>query len=247
MEPHHYAFVLAYKCWLECDAHYHASLRGNASALDADWLRHIGRIYLFNRNVAEGAEAPLIDAVVHAGQGNDMNIEERAARLSNSLRRRGVTSASAASKLSWFIWPSGWTMYDRLAREAVIGVRTEPALEKFERFYVALAMRGWNDLLSQVRQCIREGHMETMLAERTIDKFLMLNSYSESAREQLVAALNNFLKALPGDLRDTIVHVDEQISTILVASQLLHRNTATDRAALAARLAQFNQLKQQVA
>jgi hypothetical protein len=247
MEPDYYAFLLAYKCWLECDAHYLASLRGNPQALDDVWLRDIARTYLVNRTIPKGQEAPVKNTIVFSGQGNDMSLRERAARLSVKLTKEGITAASAVSKISWFIWPSGWTMYDRFARLAVIGPRPGKTVDLFDSFYVALAMRGWDDLLKAVRVELRAGGMKPLLAERTIDKHLMLTAMGPDQRQRIGAALDNFMKELPQTLQDSLHSVSEQLAPILQASPLLHRDTPTDQAALAAQLASFQTLKQQIA
>lgn len=242
-----YAFVLAYKAWLESDAHYWRSLGGKQEVLEKWWLRKIGQVYLVNRTIPGGDEQPIIDAVTKTGQDNDMPLEERAARISGWLGANGQTAASAVSKISWFIWPAGWTMFDRLAARAVIGGYQGSSLAKFERFYAALAMRGWADVLASLRAILNSHGMQPLLAERTVDKYLMLTGMDKEQAESLIRSLESFLAELPAEFSEQLRDVSKRISAVLAPGDLLNRKTTVARRDISARMEQFNTLKNRIA
>lgn len=246
----HYSFALAYQWWLNCDSYYVAELAGR-QALNAGWVRDIGETYLVNRTIAKGAEDVFAQLILHSGQGSDMAISERAIRLSLALERhadlKADTPASAASKVSWFVWPRGWTMYDRFAAKAVVGTPAESGLAKMERFYAALAMRGWDDALRQLRNVMSEFGCPALLAERTLDKYLFLEGSGAAEGGTAIRRIDGFLNALPGDHRDTINRAGEAVASILEPSRLLHRETRTDRIELKKQLDALRVLKREIA
>ncbi len=243
----HYPFALAYQWWLTCDAYFtNADL---SSDLDERWLREIGKPYLVNRTIPNGREDTFIRMVKSSGQSAEMDLEQRAARLSLALSRnfdRQKVPASAASKVSWFAWPQGWTMYDSYAAKALIGKPTATGLARMEMFYAALAMRGWKDLLGGTRLALRPFAFDPRLAERTIDKFLFLHGMDEAALEPALAMIDGFVHALPAELRDDVIRAGEATGEELSSVKLLHRDTKTDRTALQDRVDRLRRFKNEI-
>ncbi len=243
----HYSFALAYQWWLMCDAYFaNADL---SSELDERWLREIGKPYLVNRTIPNGREAAFVSMIKSSGQSDEMDLEQRAARLSLALSRnfdRQKVPASAASKVSWFVWPQGWTMYDRYAANALIGNPTASGLARMEMFYAALAMRGWNDILGEMRLALRPFALDARLAERTIDKFLFLHGMDDAALEPALAMIDGFVDALPADLRADVVRAGEATGEKLSSVRLLHRDTKTDRNALQERVDRLRRFKDEI-
>lgn len=137
-------------------------------------------------------------------------------------------------------------MFDDLAAKAVIGSPLGDTQNKFERFYVSLAMRGWNDLIKDLRVVLREYRMQPLIAERAIDKYLMLVGMTESERDRVCGYVNSFLSGLPSECSDTLIRAGEEISELLENGAVLHRNTATDRQNLKARLEEFRAFKNEI-
>jgi hypothetical protein len=240
----HHPFALAYQWWLMCDAYFVNA--GLSKHLNEKWVREIGGRYLVNRTVPNGQERQFMSIVLGCGQGNEMQIEERAARLSLALSRQSTfkkSPASAASKVSWFVWPQGWTMYDRYAAKAVVGSPAETGTARMELFFAALAMRGWDDILSRTRDVLRDYSFSPLLAERAIDKYLFLQGMSEAECETTVATTDGFVAALPHNLRDEVTRAGEAVGEVLGASGLLHRDTESDRSALANRVEDLRRFK----
>lgn len=230
-----------------CDAHFaNADL---SSDLDERWLREIAKPYLVNRTITNGKEAAFVRMIKFSSQSGEMDIEQRAARLSLALSRNfegQKVPASAASKVSWFAWPKGWTMYDRFAAKALIGSPSVFGLARMEMFYAALAMRGWNDLLGKIRLALRPFAFDSRLAERTIDKFLFLHGMEEAALEPALARIDGFVNALPAELRDDVIRAGEASGDELSAVKLLHRDTETDRNALTDRVERLRRFKDEI-
>lgn len=241
------AFTLAYKSWLETDANFWCDIGGNPSALNKEKLREIGRVFLVNRTIPKNDEARIIGVITSSGQADDIPIERRAAQISRVLEASGSNAASAVSKISWFIWPSGWTMYDRLAARAVIGNPQANALTKFERFYATLALRGWDDILAKVRQSLSNHGFRPLLAERTVDKFLMLSGMDDKDRAQTAVRLAVFRAEFPDDMSARLINTGNEIAQILQPGTLLNSVNRTDRKELKMRLERFQQLKSEIA
>ena len=243
----HYPFALAYQWWLTCDAYFtNADL---SSDLDERWLREIGKPYLVNRTIPIGREAAFVSIIKSSGQSAEMDLEQRAARLSLALSRNfggEKVPASAASKVSWFVWPQGWTMYDSYAAKALIGNPSATGVARMEMFYAALAMRGWNDLLGEMRRALRPFAFDPRIAERTIDKFLFLHGIDEAALEPALAMIDGFVDALPAELRDDVVRAGEATGEKLSSVRLIHRDTKTDRNALQERVDRLRRFKDEI-
>ena len=81
---------------------------------------------------------------------------------------------SGVTKLTWFLAPRGWAMFDSFAGKAVgVGQRNK-AEERAEEFYDQLSSRGFCDHVNKVQEVLNHHHFEYLFAERVIDKFLML-------------------------------------------------------------------------
>lgn len=243
-----HAFALAYQWWLMCDAYYAETLKAKPRSLDGGLVREIGQSYQVNRTIGDGHQASFATLVVHSGQGNGMDMEERAARISLALKRCDTTifpflPISAMTKVSWFIWPSNWTMYDRYAVKVVLGSPQDIGIERLERFYAALAMRGWIDHLDYVRSALKGSMFNPLLAERVIDKYLFLEGSHVQKDDATTRAIKGFVNALPAELKDEVEHIGASISPLLAEGKLLHRSTTTDRQELKARVERLRSFK----
>lgn len=137
-------------------------------------------------------------------------------------------------------------MYDSYAAKALIGTSSETGLSRMEKFYAALAMRGWNELLGEIRLALRPFALDPRLAERTIDKFLFLHGMEEAALDPALAMIDGFVDALPAELRDDVIRAGEATGDALSSVRLLHRDTETDRNALQDRVDQLRRFKDEI-
>ena len=245
------AFALAYQWWLNCDA-YFLTLE---FARDGKWVREIGGKYGVDRTISENAEKSMAKLVLDSAQSADSSLERRAARLSRALENRPTTElkrlpTSAACKLSWFVCPQGWTMFDRYAAQGVLGTGGTTGIPRMERFYAALALRGWVDTLSNVRREIPQQFCQ-LLAERTLDKhfFLLGRAKEEDGDREMVRTerqINAFLDALSPELRDSVCSTGNKIAGILREANLGYRDDS-DRGAINKRVKELREMKEDVA
>lgn len=101
------------------------------------------------------------------------NEMERQLRDNGQLRGRVDPIVSAVTKLTWFLVPDGWTMFDRLARDA-LGVRKTGAEKQAEAFYRQLYERRFCKHAADVKKVLVDRHFSGLFGERVIDKYLML-------------------------------------------------------------------------
>ena len=87
---------------------------------------------------------------------------------------------SAVTKLTWFVAPDGWTMFDRLAREA-LGIREMGAENQAEEFYRQLSERRFCRHVTDVKKEL-DG-FGGLFGERVIDKYLMLAGQMPAGRD----------------------------------------------------------------
>ncbi|MCD7061122.1 hypothetical protein [Pelagibacterium xiamenense] len=228
-----YAFALAYQWWLNCDAYFANALR-SGKVLNGDWVRKIGFVYLVNRSIRKNREDSFASCIRESGQINGMPLPERAKLLSCALTKwvgeerrhpnaqgRIVFPLSAASKISWFVWPCGWTMYDGLASQAVLGAKTATdSVDRMESFYSTLSKNGWNEVLRDVRLDIAECNMDERLAERTLDKHLFLLGLPMDRRTEQEQQLEAFLSALPKQAQDEARCIGRKVGVHLRSARL---------------------------
>ena len=114
--------------------------------------------------------------------------EEMKKQLKDNGQLKGTVApiVSAVTKLTWFLAPDGWTMFDRLARDA-LGVRKAGAEKQAEEFYRQLSERRFCKHVADVKKVLVDRHFSGLFGERVIDKYLMLagrmrDSDDESSR-----------------------------------------------------------------
>lgn len=258
-----YAFALAYQWWLNCDAYFVAGLQNNTK-LDGTWIREIGSYYGVNRTVPTDKEGAFSKFILQSGQSSDMEIDKRAVHLTHSLQQAELLAhkgengrkqdsripASAATKVSWFVWPQGWTMYDSYAARGVLGTRGSVGTARMERFYAALAHRGWKKLLFSVRGEIPP-QFSQLLAERTLDKHVLLLGLADGMdgqqnMERVERQMNAFLGALSPELGDLVWSTGCIISKLLRAAKLGHHEN-NDRTAIDERLKELRKMNEGIA
>lgn len=248
-----YAFPLAYQWWLYVDFGYLQTINGKAFKLDGPLVREIAESYDVGRTIggatkadADLAAGALAGMIRTSGAGDGMTLIERAARSAHALERKGTdlsrSPISAITKISWFVWPDGWTMFDSLTSKAVLG-RSSSQVSHMERFYAALQVRGWLDVLRRVRERIR-APFDRRMAERVLDKYLFLSGLESARRKRTVASIDGFVAALPADLRDSVQEQCEAISDCMGGDCLLHRDTDTDMRTLNAKVAELRSFKE---
>ena len=208
------ALQSAYQWWLAYDAHFSAALNKKPRDLNADWVREIARPYGFARTLGGDRYAQLAGQVAKFDIKPGMSMCERAEHIVQKLGdwENGLP-LSAASKLSWFTWPSGWTMFDTFACATVRPVG-KPGPERFKDFYRRLDSAGFAKTADEIRHHL-PSCANPLLAERVIDSFLVHANAADLDRR--IAARDNFVSALPEGLRTELLQASHAIAPKLEA------------------------------
>ena len=100
------------------------------------------------------------------------------------VKRKGLISkrqlASALSKLSWFVHPEGWTIFDKYVGAAIIG-KDGSGLAQMSAFYQKLAP-SWQACSGEICSTTKSAGFHPYLGYRIIDKYLFchgLGMYGE--------------------------------------------------------------------
>lgn len=221
MDPVTYAFLAAYKWWLEHDAYFLGVLYGQPGVLDSARLEDVLRTYGAARSIPLDERPDYINLIANSQQAENMALVERANLIAAALGNLERPAVSAFTKVSWFIWPAGWTMFDSHASQAVLGHASGAVIPRMRRFYAALAARGWGDLILSARAVLNQNGFDERLAERMIDKYLWLQTPRADAAVQQ-ARHEAFRNALPQDLIDRIAAVEAGVAPLLQNANLLH-------------------------
>ena len=94
----------------------------------------------------------------------------------------GTREGHAVTKLTWFLAPDGWTMFDRPAREA-LGVRKSGAENQAGEFYRQLSERRFCTHITDVKDVLVQKNFSGLFGERVIDKYLMLAGQMSAGRD----------------------------------------------------------------
>ena len=202
------AFKEHFLRWMQGDSEdYHEIRHKGGVELTAPILRRIAKRYHVNRGIRrlENDQDDLIGKELarilcrDAKKHKDMQIfkrwkstrelaEECRDEMEKQLRDNEQPPngevdpiVSAVTKLTWFLAPGGWTMFDRFAREA-LGVRETGAENQAEAFYRQLCERRFCKHVADVKKVLVDGHFSGLFGERVIDKYLMLAGQMPAGR-----------------------------------------------------------------
>lgn len=150
--------------------------------------------------------------------------------LSSRKAKNGrILPLSAVTKLMWFQQPEGWTLYDNLARKALISnCSKETNIHTMTRYYDALAERNFNTVSDEIQQIINETTTFSGLdSTRIIDKFLLLVGMEKEDREKIFADLKIFRRhALPHGVKLELSNLAKEICHFSI-NQVDPRNPGT--------------------
>lgn len=121
---------------------------------------------------------------------------------------------SGISKLAWFTAPKGWTLFDRLAAEAV-GIKSGNARYKAIRFYAHLQEKGFPSLAERMNKALADGGMASphFHAERIVDQYLWLRGSDPDALPLIEAKTAAFLQAVGTEVKARLLKMGEIIET----------------------------------
>ena len=211
------AFKEHYLRWIEGDSQdYHQIHKVDDRKLTARVLRRIAKRYRINRGIRRLKETEgdpvgkkLAEILTEAAPQlkkrpirNRWVLTRKVAEDSRTAMNRFFPNdnvrpiVSGVTKLTWFLAPHGWTMFDRLARQAV-GVGKMTAEKQAAAFYDQLSARQFCKHVGTVQDVLNSHGFGNLFAERVIDKYLMLAALlpsepSRPTREASASSVNDW-------------------------------------------------------
>ena len=193
------AVVDAYKWWINADFGFLQETgilnsEGNRSAaqvgkIDAKLMRRIAREYTVSRNIPAHSDdleaATLVKALSNPALHRDLSkpFKARAEALIKFVADNPVSLApnakgevktrqlaSALSKLTWFLSPEDWTIFDKFVGVAVLRKSTTSG-KQMGSYYSTLA-KNWNEVSSGLCQAAENHGLNPLLGYRIADKYL---------------------------------------------------------------------------
>lgn len=210
------AFKEHYLRWIQGDSEdYHQIHRIDGGTLKAPILRRIAERYRVNRGIRrlEGGKgdpigeelAEILTAAVpdladrpirDRWNATESVAEDCRRAMQQRFKNHKVKPiVSGVTKLTWFLAPRGWTMYDRLTRESV-GVGRMATAKQATEFYDQLSRRQFCSRVETMQAVLKDHGFENLFAERVIDKFLMLAGLSHVDVEKWSRRVEQFIYAL---------------------------------------------------
>lgn len=193
------AVVDAYKWWINSDFGFlqatgvlaaDGSETGVAvGTFDVTTMRRIARAYTVNRNIpahqadAEGQRVAQALQAVDVEKWLRKPFAKRAEDLADFVRNNPVQLkadadgnvterqlASALSKLTWFLRPRDWTIFDKFVGAAVLG-RDQAGIAQMTAYYDKLAP-AWSEVSKQLVAEVEKAGLCPLLGYRIADKYL---------------------------------------------------------------------------
>ncbi|MET4085626.1 hypothetical protein [Bradyrhizobium sp. S3.5.5] len=213
-----WAVVDHVRTWLGEDGPFRHAIERQNGRLDGVTLRRIAIVYNVNRGIRKGEAGVDIHANALAEMINEVrdwpsDLRARAERcldVARTAQSRGHTKelqASALTKLSWFVEPAQWTVYDRFVARAM-GVKAQATTEeKVTRFYAALEERGFPGLAKKIQDQLDDRPTMPLFGARVLDKLMMLSGARMSQvswADSFVLTATSFLEVLPDEWRQPL-------------------------------------------
>lgn len=210
-----WATIGYHRWWLTIDQIELSRLRQLEGRLTAQAIRRIGAVYYINRGIRQSAGDRGADKLAEKlngaacprgllDQGNTcLEIAEWAANEpigdGNENTITKGWQVSAITKLMWFLYPEGWTLFDRFAANG-LGIPVNiPSRDRAIRFYRVLAEKRFEHLVQATQATVAEflKPFPNFYIERVLDRYLMIRGglYGEEQSE-LPLVLQAYLEGL---------------------------------------------------
>lgn len=202
-----------------------ASKGVGSGPLDAQAVLTISKLYGFRRSMIA---KPYFDQIiaetfsVHIRQGDSLKsqavalcavVENLSARMQDHAgdgARPVRNLASGASKLAWFVDPTGWTPFDTIAGKG-IDHPSGDALVRMVRFYAKLDAIQFLDMATLINDHIehleigfRVSERNRVRGERFIDRFLMFRGMPPERRKAETDITKYYVACLDADQRSRV-------------------------------------------
>jgi len=199
------------RTWLSEDGPYSQAIANSGGIIAGDQVRAIAYIYKVVRGITKGpATAQGIADALNDYNGHwSKNLSERAAQceeLAKLLKERGLTKnlfVSGVTKLSWFVQPKDWTVFDSFVTNAM-DVKGNTSISKMRHFYDELVARDFLKTSVEIQRILQNSPLRQLHAPRVLDKLMMFRGGGEDWAQQTIRINANFLDMLPKDWREII-------------------------------------------
>lgn len=208
--------------WACFDGPVRAAVAAARGELDAALLRRIARKLHVNRGIRSGdgnawALAERLNwCAAERWDGLDLpgRVEEciAAARWAEENGHTRGALVSAATKLMWFLRPEGWTMFDRVAAEAM-GFWEGRVPDRARSYYRALHERGFAEFTGEANRILRRNGLGALHGERVVDRFLVLSAVEPRWISRVTGRTGDFLAAQPDETAQRYRRVADEIAT----------------------------------
>lgn len=213
------AVVDAYRWWINYDFGFlietkMIGLDGNRTGrkvgkYDLETMRRIARAYSVSRNIPSHeseVEGEKIVKHLNGGELRDISkskFTKRAAQLVTFAKNNQAmlklapgqgepkkrTVASALSKLTWFLNPEDWTIFDKYVSAAVLR-RGGTGVPQMAKYYNELSEK-WTDTLRAIELEVENAGFDPWLGSRIVDKYLFYHgvgmfSMASDGKQRLV-------------------------------------------------------------
>jgi hypothetical protein len=217
--PMFLALAEAVRWWLYFDGPQTLLCQGKVGPmLTRTDVRRIALNYNFARNLSE--KDKYIDAVaeeINRFSGKRWpTLDARAAETEKAIRKiRSVGGTkfrvvSGTTKLTWFVNPTDWTPFDRLAASAV-GVREIDLLARMRGYYRALDERGFLGTALRIRAYLDPEGLGKVGGERVLDKLLMMAPSDDKSAQGFRLMARAFAESLPSQMKENLIRAGEAI------------------------------------
>jgi hypothetical protein len=180
-------------------------------------VRNIAFTYNFSRNLsAHDDDIQYVAHRINAFFGRTWDdLDSRAAEIEAAIADirehggRDLNLVSGTTKLSWFVSPTNWTPFDRLAAQSV-KAKHQNTVKRMRQFYAKLDDIAFLPCAKNIEDHLSSTLFSGLGGCRVLDKYLMLNGeeiWASGAKELTTA----FVNSLPDTMKIDLLRVGEAI------------------------------------
>lgn len=196
------AIVEHHRWWYADDGVKRHMIISNGGEISPRVLRDIARAYSVSRGLFKEREAEIADILNGAMASWPAGFLRRAGtciRIAKRLKQNNLAHGrqiSALTKLTWFMRPDGWTLYDDLAATG-LGIRDSgDTVDRMKRYYRRLDDWGFTCRITAMQATIDASKTPELRAERILDKLLVFHGSDDEARKVIRAETKAYFDIL---------------------------------------------------
>ena len=199
------------RTWLSEDGPYSQAIANSGGIITGEQVTSISFIYKVVRGISKGPAcaqgvADALNEYKGRWSGNLIERAEQCEEIAQHLKDGRLTKnlfVSGVTKLSWFVQPKDWTVFDSFVAKAM-NVKGQTALSKMRRFYEELVVRDFPQTSNEIQRILQRSPLPQLHAPRVLDKLMMLRGGGEDWAQRTIRLNANFLEMLPKEWREMI-------------------------------------------